>query len=180
MTVFGLPVRAFLDTKKIKSAEKRWNWVRRGAPLIVEIGPRDAAAGNVTYMRRDDLRDGDKVKSIAKPRVDFIEGAVQLLAEIQAGLYAEAKARLDGNIKCDLTSFEAVAAYFGEDDDSFKGWVRVAWSKPTGAALDAVEQKLKALKLTIRNAPEDQPKSFGACIFTGAAGTQEILIGRAY
>jgi len=43
-----------------------------------------------------------------------------------------------------------------------------------------VEQKLKALKLTIRNAPEDQPESFGACIFTGAAGTQEILIGRAY
>ena len=28
-------VRALLDTKKIKSAEKRWNWVRRGAPIIV-------------------------------------------------------------------------------------------------------------------------------------------------
>ena len=51
--LFGQPVRALLDTKKIKSAEKRWNWVRRGAPIIVEIGPRDAAAGQVTYMRRD-------------------------------------------------------------------------------------------------------------------------------
>jgi prolyl-tRNA synthetase len=180
MTAFGQPVRAFLDVKKIKSAEKRWNWVRRGAPLILEVGPRDAAAGNVTYMRRDDLRDGDKVKSIAKARVDFIEGAVQLLAEIQAGLYAEAKARLDGNIKKDIASFDALAAYFGDDDDSFKGWVRVAWSRPTGAALEAVEQKLKALKLTIRNAPEDQPASFSACIFTGAPGVEEILIGRAY
>jgi prolyl-tRNA synthetase len=131
-------------------------------------------------MRRDDLRDGDKVKSIAKPRVDFIEGAVQLLAEIQAGLYAEAKARLDGNIKTGLTSFDDVAKYFGEDDDSFKGWVRVAWSKPQGTALDAVEQRLKTLKLTIRNAPEDQPQSFGTCIFTGAPGAEEILIGRAY
>jgi prolyl-tRNA synthetase len=131
-------------------------------------------------MRRDDLRDGDKVKSIVKPRVDFVEGAVQLLAEIQAGLYAEAKARLDGNIKTGLTSFDAVASYFGEDDDAFKGWVRVAWSKPTGAALEAAEQKLKALKLTIRNAPEDQPDSFGKCIFTGSPGVEEILIGRAY
>ncbi|HEX4105975.1 MAG TPA: aminoacyl--tRNA ligase-related protein [Rhizomicrobium sp.] len=180
MTAFGQPVRAFLDTKKIKSAEKRWNWVRRGAPLIVEVGPRDAAAGQVTYMRRDDLRDGDKIKSIAKPRVDFVEGAVQLLAEIQAGLYAEAKARLDGNIKTGLTSFDEVAKYFGEDDESFKGWVRVAWSRPQGAALDAVEQKLKTLKLTIRNAPEDQPQSFGTCVFTGAPGVEEILIGRAY
>ena len=73
-----------------------------------------------------------------------------------------------------------MAGHFGEDDDSFKGWVRVAWSKPIGAALEAVEQKLKALKLTIRNAPEDQPASFGTCIFTGAAGVEEILIGRAY
>jgi prolyl-tRNA synthetase len=105
---------------------------------------------------------------------------VQLLAEIQAGLYAEAKARLDGNIKTGLTSFDEVAKYFGDDDDSFKGWVRVAWSKPQGAELDAVEQKLKALKLTIRNAPENQPESFGACIFSGTPGTEEILIGRAY
>jgi prolyl-tRNA synthetase len=180
LTAFGQPVRALLDIKKIKSAEKRWNWIRRGAPLILEIGPRDAVGGNVTYMRRDDLRDGDKIKSIAKPQADFIAGAVRLLTEIQAGLCAEAKARLDGNIKTDLASFDAVAAYFGEDDDGFKGWVRVAWSKPQGAALEAVAQKLKALKLTIRNAPEDQPISFRPCIFTGAPGVEEILIARAY
>jgi prolyl-tRNA synthetase len=180
MSIFGQPVRVHLDLKKIKSAEKRWNWVRRGAPLIVEVGPRDAAGGNVTYMRRDDLRDGDKIKSIVKLRVDFIEGAAQLLAEIQAGLYAEAKARLDGNIKRDIESFDALAAYFGEDDESFKGWVRAAWSKPTGEALEAVGAKLKALKLTIRNAPADQPSTFGPCLFTGKPGVEEILIGRAY
>jgi prolyl-tRNA synthetase len=180
MTAFGQPVRVLLDKKPIKSAEKRWNWVRRGAPLIVEVGPRDAAGGNVTYMRRDDLRDGDKVKSIVKLRVDFVEGAVQLLTEIQAGLYAEAKARLDGNIVKDITSFEALSAYFGEDDESFKGWARVSWGKPSGAELEAVGAKLKALKLTIRNAPADQPAEFGACIFSGGPGVEEILIGRAY
>jgi len=179
-TAFGQPVRALLDTKKIKSAEKRWNWVRRGAPLIVEVGPRDAAAGNVTYMRRDELRDGDKVKSVVKPRVDFLEGVVQLLTEIQAGLYADAKARLDNNIKRGIASFDELAAYFGEDEESFKGWVRVAWGRPSGAELEMIGQKLKALKLTIRNAPADQPAEFGACVFSGAPGVEEILIGRAY
>jgi prolyl-tRNA synthetase len=43
-----------------------------------------------------------------------------------------------------------------------------------------VVQKLKAFKLTLRNAPMQQPASFGACIFTGAPGVEEILIGRAY
>jgi prolyl-tRNA synthetase len=178
--VFGQPLRAFLDTKKIKSAEKRWNWVRRGAPIIIEIGPRDAASSQVTYMRRDALRDGDKVKSIAKPRQDFLEGAVQLLAEIQAGLYAEAKARLDGNIKSGVTDWKGVEDYYAGSEDEFKGWLRVSWSKPTGAELEKVDQKLKGLKLTIRNAPLDQPGSFAPCLFTGGAGVEEILIGRAY
>jgi prolyl-tRNA synthetase len=177
---FGLPLRAHLDIKKIKSAEKRWNWVRRGAPIIIEIGPRDAAGGVVTYMRRDNLRDGDKVKSIAKPRQDFLEGVVQLLAEIQAGLYAEAKARLDGNIKSGVTDWKGVEDYFAGSDEEFKGWLKVSWSRPTGAALEAVEAKLKGLKLTVRNAPLQQPESFAPCLFTGAPGVEEILIGRAY
>jgi prolyl-tRNA synthetase len=178
--LFGQPVRAFLDTKKIKSAEKRWNWVRRGAPIIIEIGPRDAAAGQVTYMRRDALRDGDKVKSIAKPKQDFLEGAVQLLAEIQAGLYAEAKARLDANVKTGVTDWKGVEDYYAGNEDEFKGWLRISWSKPSGAELDKVDQKLKGLKLTIRVAPLDQPANFAPCLFTGAPGVEEILIGRSY
>jgi len=131
-------------------------------------------------MRRDDLRDGDKVKSIAKPRQDFLEGVVQLLTEVQAGLYAEAKARLDGNIKSGVTDWKGVEDYFAGSDEEFRGWLKISWSKPSGAALDAVETKLKALKLTIRNAPLHQPENFALCLFTGAPGVEEILIGRAY
>ena len=156
--VLGHPLRVLLDTKKIKSAEKRWNWVRRGAPIIVEIGPRDAAAGNVTFMRRDSLRDGDKVKSIACTRAEFLEEkAAQILAEIQHSLYAEAKARLEDNIKSGVTDWAGVEEYYAGGDDEFKGWLKVSWTKPTGAELDAVDNKLKTLKLTIRNAPLQQP-----------------------
>jgi len=177
---FGQPVRAHLDIKKIKSAEKRWNWVRRGAPIIAEIGPRDATGGVVSFMRRDTLRDGDKVKTIAKPRQEFLDGAVGLLIEIQNGLYTEAKARLDANIKGGVTDWKGVEDYFAGSDEDFKGWLKVSWSKPSGADLDAVEAKLKGLKLTIRNAPLQQPGSFAPCLFTGRAGVEEILIGRAY
>jgi len=131
-------------------------------------------------MRRDDLRDGDKVKSTPSPLQDFLEGAVELLTEIQAGLYAEARARLDGNIKSGVTDWKGVEDYYAGGDDEFKGWLKVSWSKPAGAALEAVDTKLKGLKLTIRNAPLQQPASFALCLFTGAPGVEEILIGRAY
>ena len=115
------------------------------------------------------------------PRQEFLEEkAVQLLAEIQAGLYAEAKARLDGNIKSGVTDWKGVEDYYAGSDDDFKGWLKVSWSKPTGAELDAVDTKLKGLKLTIRNAPLQQPDSFAVCLFTGKPGVEEILIGRAY
>jgi prolyl-tRNA synthetase len=181
------PVRAVVDKKPGRSADKRWEWVRRGAPIIVEIGPRDAAGGQVTFMRRDALRRPDeKLASTAMARDEFVAVSPGLLEEIQAGLYAEAKARLDGNIRADIASFDDLAAYFGpaaEDDDAaaaFKGWVRAPWCKPSGEALEAVEQRLKALKLTIRNAPMDQPASLGPCLFTGARSVEEILIGRSY
>lgn len=178
--VFGQPCRAFLDTKKIKSAEKRWNWVRRGAPVIVEIGPRDAASGQVTFMRRDDLRDGDKVRSHAMDRANFTGGIVKLLTDIQDSLFTTAKARLDANIRRGVTDWAGVEDYFAGDEDTFKGWLRISWAKPTGGELDAIDTKLKALKLTIRNAPMDQPATCAPCLFTGRPGVEEVLIGRAY
>lgn len=180
------PTRAMIDRKPLKSAEKRWAWVRRGAPLIVEIGPRDAAGGSVTYMRRDKLRDGDKAVSASVSREQFVAEVPGLLADIQADLYREAKARLDANVVTGLTSFGDLADYFGaaaaddEEAAEFKGWVRASWSRPTGEALDKLDAQMKTLKLTLRNAPTDQPSSFGRCIFTGAPGVQEILISRAY
>ena len=176
-------LRAHVDDKPGKSADKRWDWVRRGAPLILEIGPRDAANGQVSFMRRDRLRDGDKTQSHQLPREAFVAQAAGLLAEIQAGLYADAKKRLTDNIKTDVTSFAELEAYFGaaeDEDKGFKGWVLAPWSKPTGAALDEVDKRLKALKLTLRNIPLDQPPTTGTCLFTGAPAVESVLIARAY
>lgn len=178
-------IRVLVDTKATKSAEKRWNWVRRGAPVIIEIGGRDASGGNVTFMRRDALRDGDKIASHTKPRDAFVAEARALLDDIQKRLYDEAKARFEQNIITGIKSFDELAAYFGpaEADDeggAFKGWVKVPWARPTGDALAAVAERLKTLKLTIRNAPLAQGEVTEKCLFTGEAAQEHVLIARAY
>jgi prolyl-tRNA synthetase len=179
---FGAPLRAFVDVKDAKPSDKRWDWVRRGAPIVCEIGPRDAAGANVTFIRRDALREGDKVKTASLPRADFIAAAPRLLEEIQAVLSSEARTRLNANISDDVKSFDDLAAFYGtEDEDAgFKGWVRTGWSRPTGAALEAVGERLKALKLTIRNAPREQPAKLGKCLFSGEKAVEQILIARSY
>jgi prolyl-tRNA synthetase len=179
---FGAQMRAHVDLKDARPADKRWDWVRRGAPLICEIGPRDAAGGQVTFIKRNALREGERIKSHTLARADFIAQAPALLEQAQRDLFAEAKARLDANIRADLVSFADLERYYGTEDveGEFKGWARVAWSRPSGAALDEAGERLKKLKLTIRNAPRNQPGVYGKCIFTGAAGVEEILIARAY
>ena len=136
-------------------------------------------------MRRDALRDGDKVVSHTSPRAEFVAGAQVLLDGIQARLFAEAKARLDDNIIYRIKTFDELVEYFGapEADDeggAFKGWAYVPWSKPEGAKLEAIAERLKALKLTIRNAPLKQKPIEGACLLTGDPAQEYVLIGRAY
>ncbi|PWB82505.1 MAG: proline--tRNA ligase [Methylocystaceae bacterium] len=179
------PLRAHVDKKPARAANKRWDWVRRGAPIILEIGPRDAANDVVTLIRRDRLRDGDRIVSTATLRAEFLAQAPALLAEIQRSLFEEAKARLEANIRTGYTSFDEISDYFGkaaEDDEAsaFKGWVRAPWSRPTGAELEEVEARLKAFKLTLRNVPLGQAPVSASCIFTGRPAVEEILIARAY
>src|SRR5690606_31470358 len=113
LSVFGEPGRALLDARAQKATNKRWAWVKKGAPLIVEVGPRDLAAGNVSVLRRDRLyAEGGKLASVIQPRADFIAQAAASLQDIQGSLFAEAKTRHDANIARDVTDFAALKAFF--------------------------------------------------------------------
>jgi prolyl-tRNA synthetase len=178
LQVFGEPVRVLLDIKATKAQTKRWNWVKKGAPIILEIGPRDVADGKAAVIRRDRLyQDSGKLATAFTPRGDFFATASALLEEIQNNLFAEAKARLDANIVHDVTD---LSKHFKGSEDKFVGWVEVQWARPTGAALDKIVEQLKALKITMRNTPLDAAPVDGPCFFTGQPAVERVLIGRTY
>jgi prolyl-tRNA synthetase len=178
LSAFGEPVRILLDTKAAKASNKRWAWVKKGAPLIVEVGPRDVSEGKVAVLRRDRLyKDDGKLATAFTPRDEFIQAAAAMLEDIQANLYSEAKARLDVNIHRDVTD---LAAHYAGDSTKNNGWVAVQWARPTGVVLDKIVEQLKELKLTMRNVPLDADKVDGTCYFTGEKAVEHILIGKAY
>jgi len=176
-SALGEPIRAHVDAKSAKA--KRWTWVKKGAPLIVEVGPRDAAGGNVAVIRRDRLYDtGGKLATTIVERAAFLAEAAATLEAIQAGLFAEAQSRRDAAIK-PVADWAELEAHFTGGEDDVVGWARASWSRPTGTDLDAVVTRLKTLKLTVRNAPVGaEPGTL--CIFTGRSAVESILIGRTY
>ena len=180
---FGEPLRVALDLRPGRSVDKRWGWIKRGVPIVCEIGGRDAAGSSVTLLRRHRARKDGKLAFETTPRAEFLRTAPAALAEVQASLYAEARERMRANIRSDFVTLAEVEAYFKDSSEaeSFCGWAQVPWSRPQGAALDAVQEQLKRLKITVRVAPLAQPQLTGRrCVFTGGAAKEVVLLGRAY
>ena len=179
-TTLGERMRVLLDTRPGKAAAKRWDWVRKGAPIIIEVGSRDMENGVVSLLRRDALWDVETGKpAFQTPTRDAAAQSIPgLLTEMQDAIFAEARDRRDANITRGMIDFTEVESFFAAS--RYPGWVEVQWSKPTGDGLDKVVERLKAQKLTIRNVPEDAPPADGICIFTGEPAVERILVARSY
>ena len=179
-TALGEPIRVLLDKRSGKATQKRWAWVKKGVPLILEIGGRDAAGGQVSVVRRDRLWKVDgKVNFIGQSKDEFLSQAAAELEDVQRSLYEEARARRDAQIERGVSDLAGLEAFFAENK-RYPGWVELTWSRPTGDALEAVVAKLKALKLTIRNTPLGGAPVSGTCPFTGEPAVERIYVARAY
>ena len=179
-SALGEPIRVLLDKRAGKATQKRWAWVKKGVPLVLEIGARDAAGEQVSVLRRHRLwNESGKPNFTAMARQQFVSAAATEIEGIQRELHAEAAARRDTNIERGVVDLAGLESFFAENA-RFPGWVELGWSRPTGPALDAVVARLKALKLTIRNAPLDAAAPSGQCPFTGEPAVETIHVARAY
>lgn len=172
----GQPVRVRIDTRDLAGPDKRWQWIKKGVPLILEVGPRDVDQQNVALTRRLSVN----AKKTILPLQDLDVDAE--LRACQEGLYQQALAIRERRIRTDITTTEALTAYFGASgENSFndgQGFVRA----PFCGDEDAVEPLLKSLGVTIRCIPQDQPApaTLGPCVLTGRPARYEALFARAY
>ncbi|MCA9239463.1 MAG: proline--tRNA ligase, partial [Planctomycetales bacterium] len=64
----GQAVRVRIDDRDLRGGEKKWQWVKKGVPIRVEIGPRDIESDQPFASRRD----GEKMPKAA--RAEFVAG----------------------------------------------------------------------------------------------------------
>lgn len=179
-TAFGEKIRIKLDKRNKTSVDKFWEWTRKGAPLICEIGPRDV--DNNGMMVRERIKLGTpEGKEIAKAE-DFIGTIGQRLETIQHEMFARAKARQDVNIRTDIKTPEEFKAYFANNnewiEDGKQGKVAFVRGKWNGKA--ETEEILKSMKINIRCIPFDQSGTTGKCLLTGEDATLDVIYARSY
>ncbi len=162
-------LRAKLDDRDGQSPGFKFNeWDMRGVPLRIELGARDLEAGVATLVRRDRAfkEEGQKRTVALEAIVAAIPAALE---EIQASLYAQAKAFLTAHT---LASSER--AEFLRLLDERAGMIEIAWCERADCE-SAIKDATGATSRNLR-----RPARAAACVACGEPATAQAYFAQSY
>ena len=165
-------VGAKVDDREAQSpGAKFFHWERRGVPVVLELGPRDLASGNIVLKRRDT---GTKEPL---PQAEIAAKLPAVLSEMQKNLYDAAKQRLKANTVL-ANSIEEVESILS-DVTAEKGGGKFVMAHVKDDP--ACDQRMKDFKATVRCIPlVDEYDGAGKCIVTGETVDRRVVIAKAY
>jgi len=164
-----------IDDRDIGGA-RGWEWVKKGIPLRVEIGPRDIQRNAVFVGRRD--MDPKEKTSIEKDR--FVAEIVRILDEIQGNLFERALRFRQAHTRT-IEDRGAFYAFFTPKNPE-GGEIHGGFALSPWCGEDACEKKIKDdLGATIRCIPFDgAAEKLGGCICCGQPGIHRVVFAKAY
>ncbi len=175
-TYAGEPIRVEVDKREMQGGAKNWEWIKKGAPLRVEIGPRDIEKRTVAVARRDA---GPRDKQFL-PKEEFLQQVGSILADVQNAMLARATEFRDAHMRR-IDSMEEFVAYFtpgnSEKPEVHGGFALCHW-----AGSNEDEEKLaKDYKVTVRCIPDGEEfAEEGKCILTGQPSSRRVIFAKAY
>ena len=159
------------DREGLTPGAKFFHWERRGVPIVLELGPRDLASGNIVLKRRD-----NGVKQTV-PQAGVSGALAEVLSQMQKDLLGAARQRLKDNTVV-ANSLAEVEAILGPVTAEKGGGKFVMAHVKDDPLCDA---RLKEFKATVRNIPlKDEYDGPGKCIITGEPVGQRVVIAKAY
>src|SRR5437588_1460492 len=168
------PLEVEVDKRDLGGGVKNWEWIKKGVPIRVEIGPRDLEKSSVEVSRRD-----QPIKSKQSMTTqEFAASATEILMSIQQTLYDRAKKFQRENtrfIESKKEIYDFFTAKNANKPEIHGGFALSHWN----GSREVEEQIKNDLKVTIRVIPlgDGEP---GHCIFTGAPSRQRVVWAKSY
>jgi prolyl-tRNA synthetase len=169
------------DARDMRGGDKAWSWIKKGAPLRVEIGPRDMASDSVFVARRD----RSPKEKAGVPRAQFVAEIAHTLDEIQAGLRERARAFRDQHLRR-IEARDEFTRFFtppAGKSDGEAAPIHGGFALAHFCGDPAVEAQVKdELGVTVRCIPSDPELAgdAGACVITGKPSPQRVVWAKAY
>jgi len=163
-----------IDDRDIGGA-RGWDWIKKGIPLRVEIGPRDMAKDSVFVGRRDH---GHRDKT-AMPREAFITRMTDILDEIQDHLFQRACRFRDDhtrNVDDRKEFYDWFTPKSAEKPEIHGGFALSPWCGDAACEASIKED----LNVTIRCVPLEREEEDGKCICCGKPSNGRVVFAKAY
>jgi prolyl-tRNA synthetase len=173
----GEPITVEVDRRDLGGGVKNWDWIKRGIPIRIELGPRDLEKGTVALSRRDRPA---KEKAFL-PAVEVAQTIPGTLEEIQNNLFSRAKTFRDQHtvqIDSRVDFYDFFTPKNAEKPEIHGGFALAHWSGEP-----EVEAQIKEdLKVTIRCIPfsNELRGEPGECPFSGKPSKGRVIFGKAY
>jgi prolyl-tRNA synthetase len=162
----GAGVRVHLDDRdQHQPGFKYADWEMRGAPLRLEIGPKDVEKGQVVLVRRD-----TREKAFV-PLAGLAQAARERLEAIQSDLLARAR-----KFVADNTTRVSGYDQFKQVMSERRGFLLAGWCEDA-ACEAAIKQETKA---TVRVIPIEGEAAPGVCVRCGRPSAREVYFAQAY
>jgi prolyl-tRNA synthetase len=164
------PISVTVDDREQYQPGYKFNeWELRGAPVRVELGPKDLEKSACVLARRD--LPGKEAKLMGVPLAEAPAKIVQMLRDMQKDLLERARKLRDTN------SFE-VNSYdeFKKKIEEPGGFLWAHWDE-TKETEDRIAEETKA---TIRCIPFNRKQEQGKCVLTGKPSAGRVVFAKAY
>lgn len=158
-------VRLFVDTKENSPQNKKWDYVRKGVPLILELGDNEIKDDSIYFTKRIFM---EKCKLSFD---EFVSNIDKMLLEHDSELRCRNDERCLKKINDSVKSVDELKQYF----DNQNGFVIAKW-----AGSDVNLDKLEELALTIRCIPTKQSGVAGRCILSDQDTAMDVVIAKSY
>jgi prolyl-tRNA synthetase len=169
-------IRVHVDKRDISGGQRNWEWIKKGVPIRLEIGPRDISNRTVAIARRD--RSPKEKELVSKEQ--FIRDVPDILHQIQNELFRRATALREAHTRRIDTEAEFREFFTPKNQQKPEIHGGFALSHWAGSAEDE-ERLQKELKVTIRCIPHgDEYEEAGTCILTGKPSKQRVVFAKSY
>ena len=162
----GRKIACKIDRRELRLGEKAWSWLKKGVPLILNIGEREVKSRSVTIFARQG--------TTSMHADEFVAKAQTMLAAIQSELLRKAEEFLQSNTRTDVATWEDFQQVFKANTFPLP-FVSAKWCKRYEC-----QQKAEKLAVTIRCLPLTQSETSGKCIVCQENAVTDAVFAKSY
>jgi len=168
---YNRKIRVEIDNRS--AASKNWDWIKKGIPIRVEIGPRDIEKNSVFVGTRD--KEPNEKTSYLKN--EFVSILPELLDNIHNNLFNKALNFRKEHTKLIDNKKEFYNFFTPKHSNEIHGGFALSyWCES-----QECEAKIKEdLKVTIRAIPLDAKNERGKCIYCNEPSMIRVIFAKAY